>query len=62
MMERRFFDVVDGDTPEMKKVVAALAAYTRDHVKRLRREATRLKWKITGGRRMYPTLQGSAKG
>lgn len=55
MIERKFFEVIAADTPEMKKVVSTLAAYTEDHAKRLQAEAARLKWKITGSRRVRPT-------
>lgn len=54
MMESRFFEIIENDSPEMVDTLESLAAYTRAHAQRLRREARRLKWKIMGGRMRVP--------
>lgn len=54
MFEDKFFEVVNGDSPEMMNVLESLAGYSRGHVKRLQLEAKRLKWKILGGRKASP--------
>lgn len=54
MIEDKFFEIVNGDSPEMMNVLESLAGYSRGHVKRLQLEAKRLKWKILGGRKVLP--------
>ncbi len=36
MIEKRFFDVVDDDSPELRRVLARLAASTREHLERVK--------------------------
>jgi rubrerythrin len=61
MFEAKFFEIVNGDSPEMMNVLESLAGYSRGHVKRLQLEAKRLKWKILGGRKASPaTVKHSA--
>jgi rubrerythrin len=55
MFEDKFFEVVNGDSPEMMNVLESLAGYSRGHVKRLQLEAKRLKWKILGSRKVRPS-------
>lgn len=52
MVECRFFEVLDGDTAEMMSVLESLAADSRAHLQRLQSEASRLKWRITGWRKV----------
>ena len=54
MIENKYFEIVDGDSPEMMNILEALAVYSKGHVKRLQHEAKRLKWKILGSRRVLP--------
>jgi rubrerythrin len=54
MFEDKFFEIVDGDSPEMINVLESLAGYSRGHVKRLQLEAKRLKWKVLGRRKVLP--------
>ncbi len=63
MVEAKFFDVLDGDSPRMMDVMQSLAAYSRIHRKHIEVEATRLKWKILGGgKRRLPGAGRTAPG
>lgn len=52
MVESNYFAVLDGDNAEMMDMLQTQTAFTRAHVLRLKKEARRLKWKITGGKRV----------
>ena len=36
MIEKRFFEVIDADSPELRRVLARLAASTREHLERVK--------------------------
>lgn len=59
MIEANFFDVLDSDDAVMIEVVETQTAYTKAHIRRLQKEAKRLKWRIFGSRKLFP--KGEAK-
>lgn len=62
MIECRFFEVLDKDTPEMMSIMESLAAYSRAHLERLQSEARRLKWRIAGWRKVRAKLKAHGDG
>ncbi|MBA4387893.1 MAG: hypothetical protein C0404_07920 [Verrucomicrobia bacterium] len=59
MLETGFFNIADGDAPETMEVLLQQAAYTGNHIKRLQKEARRLKWRLVGARK-FRFLHGGA--
>lgn len=51
MVEHRFFQIIDGDGPEIQKIFSQLEKYTGAHLERVVKEAARFKWKLFGGKR-----------
>lgn len=48
MIDSGFLSILDADSPETREALDKLAKWTGTHVKDVRREARRFKWKITG--------------
>lgn len=54
IIESAFFNVVDGDDPNVMELLISQSSKTKNHILRLKKEARRLKWKIFGNRRSTP--------
>jgi rubrerythrin len=54
MVEHRFFDIMDDDDENVRQVLAQLEKSSIVHLRRARKEAARLKWKMFGKRRNKP--------
>ena len=51
LIEAEFFQVIECDNAKMINVLQSLASYTYAHAQSLEKEAKRMKWKFSGGKR-----------